>query len=120
MLAGVATFGLLLGLVTNETAVLLAGFGCLGLGLALVVPTVFSAAGRVSGVNPGTAIAIVSAFGWTGLFVVRRSSVKSRLRGRSGSTLRLLPVLTGVIALATARSIAMRRRVAGLGEPGRG
>ena len=66
VLAGVATFGLVLGLVSNETAVLLAGFGCLGFGLALVVPTVFSAAGRVSGVNPGTAIAVVSAFGWTG------------------------------------------------------
>jgi MFS family permease len=113
VLAGVATIGLLLGLLSNETAVLLAGFGCLGLGLALVVPTVFSAAGRVSGVHPGTSIAVVSAFGWTGFvcgppIIGQIASVWS-LRIALG----LLPVLTAVIALATARSTAMRSRVSG-------
>ena len=113
VLAGVATVGLGLGLVSNETAVLLAGFGCLGFGLALVVPTVFSAAGRVPGVHPGTAIAVVSAFGWTGFvcgppIIGQIASVWS-LRIALG----LLPLLTGVIALATARSGAMRSRVRG-------
>jgi hypothetical protein len=113
VLAGVATIGLLLGLLSNETAVLLAGFGCLGLGLALVVPTVFSAAGRVTGVHPGTAIAVVSAFGWTGFVcgppIIGQIASAWSLRIALG----LLPVLTAVIALATARSTAMRRGVSG-------
>jgi MFS family permease len=108
VLAGVATVGLGLGLVSNETAVLLAGFGFLGCGLALVVPTVFSAAGRVSGVHPGTAIAVVSAFGWTGFVcgppIIGQIASAWSLRIALG----LLPVLTGLIALATARSGAMR------------
>ena len=117
VLAGVATVGLGLGLVSNETAVLLAGFGCLGFGLALVVPTVFSAAGRVPGVHPGTAIAVVSAFGWTGFvcgppIIGQIASVWS-LRIALG----LLPLLTGLIALATARSGAMRSRVPRVGAP---
>jgi MFS family permease len=116
VLAGVATFGLLLGLVTNDTAVLLAGFGCLGLGLALVVPTVFSAAGRVSGVNPGTAIAVVSAFGWTGFVcgppLIGQIASAWSLRIALG----LLPILTALIAFATAHSIAMRSRIPGQGE----
>ena len=35
-------------------------------GLALVIPTVNSAAGRLPGLSPGTAIAMVSACGWAG------------------------------------------------------
>ena len=108
VLAGVATFGLLIGLVTNETAALLAAFGCLGLGLALVVPTVFSAAGRVSGVNPGTAIAVVSAFGWIGFVcgppIIGQIASAWSLR----VALCLLPVLTASIAVATSRSMALR------------
>jgi len=112
-LAVIATLGLMIGLVTNETAALLAGFGCLGLGLALVVPTVFSAAGRVPGLHPGSAIAVVSAFGWTGFVcgppIIGQIASAWSLRIALG----LLPILTGVIALATGRSIALRSRIPG-------
>jgi MFS family permease len=111
VLAAIATVGLLVGLLTNETPALLVGFGCLGLGLALVVPTVFSAAGRVSDVSPGTAIAVVSAFGWTGFVcgppLIGQIASAWSLRVALG----LLPVLTGLIAVATGRSIALRRRI---------
>lgn len=42
----------------------IAGFGCLGIGLAVVIPMVFNAAGRLPGLNPGAGIATVSACGW--------------------------------------------------------
>jgi predicted MFS family arabinose efflux permease len=113
VLSGIATFGLGVGLITNETPILLVGFWCLGLGLALVVPTVFSTAGRVADVSPGTAVAVVSAFGWIG-FVCGPPLI-----GQIASTwslriaLGLLPVLTGSIAVATARSVALRSRILG-------
>jgi MFS family permease len=113
VLAGIATLGLVIGLATNETAALLAAFGCLGLGLALVVPTVFSAAGRVSGVNPGTAIAVVSAFGWIGFVcgppIIGQIASAWSLR----AALCLLPVLTASIVVATSRSMALRSPIPG-------
>ena len=42
----------------------LIGFGLVGLGLANVIPVVFSAAGRVPGVHAGTALATVAITGY--------------------------------------------------------
>ena len=46
----------------------IAGFFLLGLGLGTVVPTVFSAAGRIRGAHPGFAVTVVSGIGWVGIF----------------------------------------------------
>jgi hypothetical protein len=54
------------GLAIGRPAAAIAGFVFLGIGLASVVPAVFSAAGRIAGLHPGTAVATVSACGWTG------------------------------------------------------
>jgi hypothetical protein len=69
---------------------------------------VFSAAGHVSDVNPGTAIAVVSAFGWLG-FVCGPPIIGQVASAWSLTiALGLLPILTGSIAIATGRSVALR------------
>ena len=54
------------GLAIGRPAAAIASFVFLGIGLASVIPAVFSAAGRIAGLHPGTAVATVSACGWTG------------------------------------------------------
>jgi len=65
----IAALGLGVALVLGSPWAALVGFGCVGLGLANVVPLAFSAAGRVPGVSPGFGIAAVSTVGYGGFFV---------------------------------------------------
>jgi len=106
-LAVVATAGFTAGLVADRSAAVIAGFGCLGIGLALVIPTVNSAAGRLPGISPGTAIAMVSAWGWAGF--VFGPPIIGQLASATSLTVALgvLPVLTACIAAATARARAL-------------
>lgn len=95
MLAAVATVGFGTALVVGRPLSALAGFVCLGIGLASVVPTVFSAAGRIPGLHPGTAVATVSACGWAG-FVCGPPLIAQL------SSLTSLPLALGVIPVLTA------------------
>jgi hypothetical protein len=101
VLALVATAGFTTALVIDRPLAAIVGFGCLGLGLASVVPAVFSAAGRLPGRHPGTAVATVSAFGWAG-FVIGPPIIGRLAELTSLPTaLGLLPVLTGFVALSS-------------------
>ncbi len=104
-LAIVATIGFAAGLLGGSPVTVLAGFGCLGIGLALVIPTVNSAAGRLPGLSPGAAIAMVSALGWAGF--VFGPPIIGELASATSLTaaLGVLPVLTACIAYATRRRI---------------
>jgi predicted MFS family arabinose efflux permease len=106
-LAAIATTGFIAGLLAGGTVAVIAGFGCLGIGLALVVPTVNSAAGRLPGVSPGAAIAMVSAYGWAGF--VFGPPIIGELASATSLTaaLGVLPALMACIAVATARSTAL-------------
>ena len=106
-LAIFATAGFTAGLLGNTAAVVIAGFACLGAGLALVIPTVNSAAGRLPGVSQGTGIAMVSACGWVGF--VFGPPIIGALASASSLTaaLGVLPALTACIAVATARARAI-------------
>jgi MFS family permease len=54
-------------LIIREPIAALAGFVCMGIGLGLVVPSAFSAAGRrATESNAGPSIAAVAALGWCG------------------------------------------------------
>ncbi len=55
--------------IAPSTGVALAGFALCGIGLANLVPILFSAAGRQGGANPGAAIAAVSLIGYGGMLV---------------------------------------------------
>jgi fucose permease len=63
----VAALGLTATLLLGRPAFAIAGFGLVGLGLANVVPTVFSAAGRSRSLAPRVAIAAVASAGYAGL-----------------------------------------------------
>lgn len=109
-LATVSTIGMGAALVVGRPVVALIGFAALGVGLACVVPTVFSAAGAVPGVDPGTAIAVVSALGWVG-FVVGPPLIGHLAATASlPVALGLLPLLTTAIVVATRMNSALRQR----------
>jgi fucose permease len=62
-----AALGLTATLVFAQPALAVGGFGLIGLGLANVVPTLFSAAGRSRSLAPRVAIAAVASTGYAGL-----------------------------------------------------
>jgi hypothetical protein len=110
VLATVATAGLSAGLLLAQPIAALAGFASLGVGVAAVVPCVFSAAGRLPGVNAGRAVAAVSGFGWVGLVcgppVIGQIATATSLPLALG----LVPVLTASLAVASALTPALRVR----------
>jgi fucose permease len=109
-LAVVATAGFAAALLIARPAAALAGFACLGVGLASVVPAVFSAAGRIPGLHPGTAVATASACGWAG-FVCGPPLIGHLAAIASlPAALSLLPVLTTFIVIGTATAPALRPR----------
>jgi MFS family permease len=62
-------FGLCLALILPELWVVLTGFALVGLGLANVVPIVYSTAGNTEGVKPSVGIAMATTIGYAGFFV---------------------------------------------------
>ena len=62
-----AALGLTATLILGRPAVAVVGFGLIGLGLANVVPTLFSAAGRSRNLEPRLAISAVASTGYAGL-----------------------------------------------------
>ncbi len=72
-----------------------------------IVPTVFSAAGRLPGVNPGTEVAAVSAMGWAdfmfGPVAIGQISEVISLP----VALTLLPILVGAVTILTRRTTVL-------------
>ena len=119
VLAAVATAGFAAGLAIGRPAAAIAGFFFLGIGLASVIPAVFSAAGRIAGLHPGTAVATVAACGWTGFvcgppLIGHLASVASL-----PVALGLLPFLTAFVAVGTHASRALRDVPLGPTSPAR-
>lgn len=104
VLAAVATVGMGAALVIGEPAIALIGFTTLGLGVALVIPAAFTAAGRLPGVHPGAAVAVVSSVGWVG-FVAGPPLIGHLSEAVTlPVALALLPVLTAAIAVSVRAS----------------
>jgi MFS family permease len=61
-----AAAGLSVALVLENVAAALAGFACVGAGLAVIVPLVFSAAGRLDERSAGPGLAVVTTAGYFG------------------------------------------------------
>ena len=103
ILAALATAAMAIALAADTQLTALIGFAFLGAGLALVVPTVFSAAGNLPGLASGIGIATVSAYGWAGF--VCGPPLIGTLAGISGlrAALTVIPTLTLIITLVTAR-----------------
>jgi MFS family permease len=63
---GLAAVGLTGALVVAHPVADMLGFGVMGLGIANLIPVLFSAAGRAPGIAPGTALAAVATTGYAG------------------------------------------------------
>jgi fucose permease len=117
-LAAVATTGFAVAVIVGNLVAALIGFACLGVGLASVVPAVFSAAGRIPGLHPGTAVATVSAFGWAGFVcgppVIGQLSAVTTLPVALG----LLPILTAFVLAATFTAAPLRTAPLADAQPG--
>jgi MFS family permease len=100
ILAAIATGGMTAGLVVGSPLPALVGFASLGLGVALVIPAAFTAAGRLPGIHAGSAVAAVSAIGWIG-FIAGPPLIGHIAEAVTlPVALGLLPLMTGVIAVA--------------------
>jgi MFS family permease len=113
--AAFAAVGSALGLWIDHPWSVLASSMCLGIGLALTVPMAFSACGHIPGVHAGRAIAAVSGIGYSayvlGPPLIGGLATLSSLH----TALFLIPVLLAGIALATAKSSALRTGPFGAG-----
>jgi fucose permease len=111
-LAGAATIGFAVALAVGRVPVGIAAFVLLGLGVGTVVPSAFSAAGRLPGVHPGVGVATVSGLGWAG-FVCGPPLIGQLANATSlTAALVLVPVLTAGIALATYSPVSNQALVA--------
>jgi MFS family permease len=107
LLAAIAAAALAAALAIGAVATALVAFFLLGLGLGSVVPTTFSAAGRIPGIHPGRSVAGVSGLGWAG-FVCGPPIIGQLAAGTSlPVALGLVPLLCAFIAVASWRVTAM-------------
>ncbi len=65
----ISIFGLTIALVFPNAFIVLLGFANVGLGLANVVPIVYSAAGNTEGVAPSVGISMATTIGYSGFFI---------------------------------------------------
>jgi MFS family permease len=61
--------GLSISIIFATPYLTLVGFFVVGLGVANIVPVIFSLAGNTPGVNPAVGISMVTSIGYTGFFV---------------------------------------------------
>jgi MFS family permease len=109
LLAAIASLGFAAGLVGDTPVSVLFGFAFLGAGLGGVVPMILSAAGAVSNVDTGKAVAAVAGCGWAGYVVgpVLIGAIASSTTLHTA--LFLIPVLTGTVAVGTGTVKEVRR-----------
>jgi predicted MFS family arabinose efflux permease len=105
-----ASAAILAGALTGSVPVVLAGLAVAGLGIANVVPLLFSAAGNTPGQTPATAVAAVATTGYFGLlagppligFIAEVTSL--------GAAFAMLGTLVFLVALAAGKARAADHR----------
>lgn len=110
VLAGVACVGFSVVLIVGAVPIGIAGFFLLGIGVGTVVPTAYSAAGRMPGVHPGVGVATVSGLGTAGF--VLGPPIIGQLSNASS-----LPVALGLVPVLLALITVTTRRVKALHQP---
>jgi len=108
-LAAIASLGFAAGLVIAQPVALLVGFAFLGAGLGSVVPMILHAAGAVDNVDTGRAVAAVAGCGWAGYVVGPVAIGEIASTTTLHAALFLIPVLAGIVAVATGTAKALRR-----------
>ena len=98
-----AAVGLTIGVFTNSPWISLMGFVLVGAGCSTVVPCVFSAAGRMHGVQTGVALAAVTTMGYFGFLIgPPLIGFAAQIMGLRGALAMLIGTSLLVAALATA------------------
>jgi len=69
VLAVVATVGMAVAVLAPHPLIAIGGFALAGIGLSVIAPALFSAAGNHPGVDPGIAVASISTLGYGGLLL---------------------------------------------------
>ncbi len=107
-LAAIGAIGFALGLLSGKPVLTLIGFGFLGAGVAPVVPTMFSAAGRVTDGRVGSAVSTVAGLSYLG--VVCGPPLIGAISGLSSlrAALFVLVLAAALIAIVTLRARALR------------
>lgn len=99
----IAGLGMILAALAPSTLLVSVGFALSGIGMANLVPILFSAAGRQGSTNPGAAIAVVSFIGYGGmLFAPSVIGLVAEHAGFSVIFIALSGILLAIAALAPA------------------
>lgn len=110
----IAATGLTLAAIAPSPLLVSAGFALTGIGLANIVPILFSAAGQHGGRNPGAAIAAVSFIGYGGMLTAPSViGVTAEHIGFPAIFLGLSALLLAVAALAPVVAASGERRAIG-------
>jgi MFS family permease len=113
----VGVLGLLLVVAANGPALGIAGFAVLGLGLCVVVPQSFSAAGQLDPAGTGLAVARVNLFNYVG-FVVGAGLIGLVAQGRGLRMAFGVPAVLAIGIVVLARSFRPRTPAAAeIGRP---
>jgi MFS family permease len=105
--AVIAAAGMFMAALAPSTMLVLAGFALSGIGLANIVPILFSAAGRQGGTNPGAAIAAVSFIGYGGMLIAPSViGVTAEQVGFPAIFIALSGLLLSIAALAPVLTVA--------------
>jgi MFS family permease len=102
----VGAAGLVVVSAAPTAAVGLAGFAVLGLGLCVVVPQSFSAAGKLDPASTGVAIARVNLFNYIG-FIVGAALIGAVAEGASLRLAFVVPAVLTLVVVGLARSFAV-------------
>ncbi|HJZ61644.1 MAG TPA: MFS transporter, partial [Miltoncostaeaceae bacterium] len=97
--SAIAAVGLAAALASGRPVPGIVGCALVGLGIANVIPILFSAAGRVPGVQPGTALAAVATTGYCGLLAGPPLIGLAAEIGGLRVALGIVSVLCGLVAL---------------------
>jgi MFS family permease len=106
----IAAIGLAGALVAPTAPLAIAGFAFAGIGVANMIPVIFSAAGNYPGLAPGTAIAFVTMLGYSGILVAPFSIGYVAEHFGFRSTFGGLIVLLCVVAIMANRARHAERR----------
>jgi MFS family permease len=109
LLALVAAVAVAVALALGTVATALIAFFLLGLGVGAVVPTTFSAAGRIPGMHPARGVAGVSALGYAGFLLGPPLIGQLAAATSLPIALGVVPLLCAAIAVASLRVSAMHR-----------
>lgn len=93
----IASIGMLLGLLPGTVAAAALGFSVMGLGLSVVIPVVYRAAGSTPGIPSGRGVAAVASMGYSGFLV--GPPVLGYLAQVTSLRLALLVIVAGLFAI---------------------